>query len=104
MSNTQATRTFRVRYLSVYGTDLEYITTNRKDANEIALLSMGRVEEKINGVWVWLGQYEYVDFMRDVWKGKEIKDFEKKWVDSNDIPDVYTDENNVVHSVYKKRH
>lgn len=54
MPNTQATRTFRVRYLSVYGTDLEYITTNRKDAN--------------------------------------------------DIPDVYTDENNVVHSVYKKRH
>lgn len=104
MTNTQTTRTFRIRYDGAYDEAVEYITTDRRDANETALLTMGRVDEKINGRWVWLGQYDYVDFMRDMWAGKEIEDFEKKWVDSNDIPDLYTDKNNKVQVVYKKRH
>ena len=104
MENSQTSRTFRVSYDGYCGDMEEYITTDRREANDIAKRNLGLVEELINDNWVWLGKYDYADPLRDSYEGKELKDFERKWIDSNDIPDVYTDENNVVHSVYKKRH
>lgn len=104
MANTQTTRVFRVRYDSYYGDIEEYVTTDRREANDLAKRNLGLVDELVANKWVWLGKYGYADPFRDTYEGKELKDFERKWIDSNDIPDVYTDENNVVHSVYKKRH
>ena len=72
---------YRIKYASEpYGEVGCETTTDKHYAKSLAIKTLGRIEMLVHGKWVFLGEYDYANEENDFWKGKNPKDFKRKWV------------------------